>query len=331
METARHLNIFPAKGGISSYYSPNILLGGQPLDYTKHCVVSFGAYVQANHETQQTNSNAPRTLDGIYLRPVLSIQGGHEIMDLHSGETITRARVTEIPVTPVVIKAVEDMAYRQGFKSLKFKNRNKVILFDTDWIAGVDYQHENENEDENENNENDFDEVNDDDYEYEPQNDEELDEDFEDIDKEELAETLTERNDEREDNPINVNNEINNDQDDVDYIVSEDEEPEDNREEDCETSTESAPTRRSGREVKPVDRYGFNQVEKTGKAVRFNDGIRELEYCHNLIAQVHPNPDMDMEYDTYEATVIARTMNDLNQKVTMQGACFVQQYNLKKG
>ena len=331
METARHLNIFPAKGGISSYYSPNILLGGQPLDYTKHCVVSFGAYVQANHETQQTNSNAPRTLDGIYLRPVLSIQGGHEIMDLHSGETITRARVTEIPVTPVVIKAVEDMAYRQGFKSLKFKNRNKVIFFDTDWIAGVDYQHENENEDENENNENDFDEVNDDDYEYEPQNDEELDEDFEDIDKEELAETLTERNDEREDNPINVNNEMNNDQDDVDNIVSEDEDPEDNREEDCETSTESAPTRRSGREVKPVDRYGFNQVEKTGKAVRFDDGIRELEYCHNLIAQVHPNPDMDMEYDTYEATVIARTMNDLNQKVTMQGACFVQQYNLKKG
>ena len=52
--------------------------------------------------------------------------------------------------------------------------------------------------------------------------------------------------------------------------------------------------------------------------------MRELEYCHNLIAQVHPNPDMDMEYDIYEATVIARNMNDLNQKITIQGACFVQ-------
>ena len=132
METARRLNIFPAEGGISSYYSPNILLRGQALDCTKCCVIPFGAYVQANHETLQTNSNAPRTLDGIYLRPVLSIQGGHEIMDLNSGETITRARATEIPVTPVVIKAVEDMAYRQGFKSLKFKNRNIVLFFDTD-------------------------------------------------------------------------------------------------------------------------------------------------------------------------------------------------------
>ena len=91
------------------------------------------------------------------------------------------------------------------------------------------------------------------------------------------------------------------------------------------------PTRRSAREVKPVERYGFNQVEKASKAVKFEDNMRELEYCHNLIAQVHPNPDMDMEYDTYEATVIARNMNDLNQKITIQGACFVQQYILKKG
>ena len=40
---------------------------------------------------------------------------------------------------------------------------------------------------------------------------------------------------------------------------------------------------------------------------------------------------MDMEYDIYEATVIAWNMNDLNQKITIQGACFVQQYILKKG
>jgi hypothetical protein len=31
------------------------------------------------------------------------------------------------------------MAYQQGFKSPKFKNRNGVIYQDTDWIAGVDY------------------------------------------------------------------------------------------------------------------------------------------------------------------------------------------------
>jgi hypothetical protein len=61
-------------------------------------------------------------------------------MDLNSGQVITRNIVHEIPVTDVVIKAVETMAYDQGFKSMKFANRNGVVFFDTDWIAGVDYE-----------------------------------------------------------------------------------------------------------------------------------------------------------------------------------------------
>ena len=60
-------------------------------------------------------------------------------MDLNSSQLITRNIVHEIPATDVVIKAVENMAYKQGFKSLKFKNRNGVIYHDADWIAGVDY------------------------------------------------------------------------------------------------------------------------------------------------------------------------------------------------
>ena len=320
MECARHLNIFPVKGGISSYYSPNTILKGQALDYTKHCVIPFGAYVQANHETTQTNSNAPRTLDGIYLRPLLNIQGGHEIMDLNSGEAITRARVTEIPITSVVIQAVEAMAHRQGFKSLKFKNRHKVIFFDTDWIAGVDYQPNPNTENEDE-----FD--NDDDYINEPQDDEELHEDFTEIDQEELAETLAEgkEEEEEENNPTNENNDEienrNDEENDEENLVSED----------SHDDEEEIVPRRSQREVRSVDRYGFSQINSR-KTVKFKDNIQELEYCHNLIAQVHPNPAMDMEYDGgAEATVIARNMYDLNQRVTIQGASLVQQYNLKKG
>jgi hypothetical protein len=69
--------------------------------------VPFGAYVQANHETNQTNSNAARTIDAIYLRPALNMQGGHKPYDLNSNRVITRARVSQIPVTDVVIKAIE--------------------------------------------------------------------------------------------------------------------------------------------------------------------------------------------------------------------------------
>jgi hypothetical protein len=39
----------------------------------------------------------------------------------------------------VVIKAIEQIAKDQGFKTLKFKNRKGAIFHDADWIAGVDY------------------------------------------------------------------------------------------------------------------------------------------------------------------------------------------------
>jgi hypothetical protein len=159
MTQANKLNLFPVKGGVSKYYSPRMILNQTNLDYTKHCVVPFGAYVQANHESTKTSSNVTRTLEAIYLRPAQNQQGGHELTDLNSGQLVSRNIVHEIPVTDVVIKAVENMAYQQGFKSLKLKNRNGVIYHDADWIVGVDYDDpddiENENEDEEYDNEED--------------------------------------------------------------------------------------------------------------------------------------------------------------------------------
>ncbi len=70
-------------------------------------------------------------------------------MDLNSGHVVTHCKVTKIPVTQMVINAVEQMAYKQGFKELKFKNQHGVILHPANWIAGVDYENpNNENKDE---------------------------------------------------------------------------------------------------------------------------------------------------------------------------------------
>jgi hypothetical protein len=88
------------------------------------------------------------------------MQGGHELYDLNSGRVITRARVTQIPVTDVVIKAIERIAEDQGFKSLKFKNRKGAIFHIVDWIAGVDYD---ENVQQDDDNDEDYDENNNDD------------------------------------------------------------------------------------------------------------------------------------------------------------------------
>jgi hypothetical protein len=89
MISTERLNYFPTKGGVSPYFSPHVILTGRSLDFTKHCKFPFGAYVQANNEPQPTNTNAPRTIDCIYLRPFPNLQGGHEVMDLRSGRVIT--------------------------------------------------------------------------------------------------------------------------------------------------------------------------------------------------------------------------------------------------
>ena len=137
MNQVSQLNLFPVKGGVSSYYSPHMILNQTNLDDTKHYTVPFGAYVQANHKTNWTNSNVNHTLNAIYLRPTRNQQGGHELMDLNSGQVITRNNVHEIPVTDVIIKAVENMAYGQGFKSLKFYNRNGVIYHDANCVQSI--------------------------------------------------------------------------------------------------------------------------------------------------------------------------------------------------
>jgi hypothetical protein len=142
MISTAQLNYFPAKGGISPYFSSHAILTGKTSDYEKHCKIPFGAYVQANNEP--TNTIAPRTIDCIYLRPVANIQGGHELMDLRTGRVITRRRVTEIPVTELIIQAVETMAVDQGITTLKITGRHTSPIYPADWIAGVDYDDQND-------------------------------------------------------------------------------------------------------------------------------------------------------------------------------------------
>ena len=65
-------------------------------------------------------------------------------MDINSGRIKKPMHVWELPVTDLVINAVETMAENQGIKSLKMSNRNKNNIYPADWIAGVDYEHQND-------------------------------------------------------------------------------------------------------------------------------------------------------------------------------------------
>ena len=96
--------------------------------------------------------------------------------------------------------------------------------------------------------------------------------------------------------------------------------------------------RRSTRETNPVMRLepsmmGKSYLQEKSTQATGSDGsdIREMEYCHNSIAQVHPNPNKDVEYKITHAMLIARCMDDINNRVTTCGASFAQQFLLHKG
>ena len=142
-DSARKLNYFPAKNGVSPYYSPRMILHQKNLDFDKHCQYPFGTYVQAHDEPDPSNTNAPRTLDCIYLRYNDNAQGGHDLLHLQTNRTITRRRVTPIPITPAILKMVHRIAANDGMpKGLKISNRTGQVLYDSTWIAGVDYDEE---------------------------------------------------------------------------------------------------------------------------------------------------------------------------------------------
>jgi hypothetical protein len=146
------LNFFPVKGGVSSYYSPHMIMHQENLDYNKHCLIAFGSFVQAEYNVKPTNTQVSRVKDAIYLRPIHIDQGGHLCMDLHTGARFKTRKVTVLPITQVVIDAVNKLGKRYGQVGLKFDNRFGVIMQDADQITGVvdEYQFQEDHKDNSE-------------------------------------------------------------------------------------------------------------------------------------------------------------------------------------
>ena len=168
----------------------------------------------------------------------------------HRGLVITHANVTEIPVTDLVIKAVEKMVYDQGFPTtgMKFTNRQGQIYLDNDWIAGVDYDEyedeENPEDPEDEENPEDENDGNNEETDYEEQ-------------QQELAEIL---NEPPEDNPT-IDNEVekreqqkdneqeeDNEQQEVE-VDNEEQQESEHEEDEPETETELRTSTRTRKEV----------------------------------------------------------------------------------
>ena len=183
-------------------------------------------------------------------------------MHLPTNAVILRRRVTAIPITPSIIMQVHRIAEREGMpKGLKVHNRFGTLLYDSAWIAGVDYNEEQFDDD-------DYDEQYDEQGtpieqdEVENEQDEELEEElYDEIDQNEIDdiannddEEIVQDDEDDEANPTNVDadDEYNKEYNENEIMVDEDEEP-----------VDANPTNVNDNEEdeQPVDAEQVNDVE----------------------------------------------------------------------
>lgn len=115
-ECTKKLNFFPAKYGVSKYYSLRMIINQQNLYYEKHCKIVFGTYVVGHNKPTILNTNAADVLDGIYIRYNSNHQGGLDFLHLQTNRPVIRQNVTTIPITSNIIKQVNDIARHKKWK-----------------------------------------------------------------------------------------------------------------------------------------------------------------------------------------------------------------------
>ena len=125
------LNMFLHPNGISQTMSPRTILTGHWIEYTTHCQLEFGEYVQTHEE--QDNSMQPRTIGALSLRPTENVQGSYFFFSLTTGRVLNCNQWTRLPMPNEVIDCVHCMACQEKANhSLVFQNRNRELLPDQD-------------------------------------------------------------------------------------------------------------------------------------------------------------------------------------------------------
>ena len=106
-----------------------------------------------------TQSMVERAVDAICLRPNSNRQGGHRVVNLHTGKPIAQNKVAPVPMTELASNQVENMARDQGIAKIEFANKRGMQLPHSNWLAGVDYDDNHfEDEDSDDNSDGDDDE-----------------------------------------------------------------------------------------------------------------------------------------------------------------------------
>ena len=82
------LNRFPAKDGVSTTLTPRAMITGQFIEFSKHCLLTFGEYIQTHEDGD--NYTDSWTFKARVLRPTGKTQGGQYFLNIHTGRITTR-------------------------------------------------------------------------------------------------------------------------------------------------------------------------------------------------------------------------------------------------
>jgi hypothetical protein len=123
------INGFSSGNGVSEIYSPREIVTGMKLDFTKHCKVQFGAYVEASFDDEITNTLKERTHSCISLGTSGNVQGSIKCLDLETGRVVKRRTVNVLPMPERVIERMIKLGKKcrqsRSADTLQFLNRHK--------------------------------------------------------------------------------------------------------------------------------------------------------------------------------------------------------------
>jgi hypothetical protein len=84
------------------------------LDAKLHCRSIFGSCCEVHVDPDITNTLDPRAKWAICMGLTGNLQGGYKFLSLATGKKVTQRKFTEMPITELVIKQVEEMAVKDG-------------------------------------------------------------------------------------------------------------------------------------------------------------------------------------------------------------------------
>jgi len=66
------------------------------------------------------------------------------MLNLATNKEITSTCITQVPITDLVIRTVEELAAQDGMMPLKIENRGQTMICNNDMLPGTDYEEDTE-------------------------------------------------------------------------------------------------------------------------------------------------------------------------------------------